>query len=73
MVLEKRIKKIERRMKFLFDNQPHEHEWDCRIEQAEYFMLSTLLETISEHDGIIEPISVEDVNIALQNINKIML
>ena len=72
ITLEKRIKKIERRMKFLFDNQPHDDEWDCRIEQAEYFMLSTLLDALSEHDGIIEPISVKDVKIALTNINKLM-
>jgi hypothetical protein len=35
-------------------------------------MLSTLLDALSEHDGIIEPISVKDVKIALTNINKLM-
>lgn len=41
-----RNEKIKKRMHFLINNQPHDHEWDSALEEIEYFMWSTIFDDV---------------------------
>lgn len=40
-----------KRMKWLSDNQPHDHEWDCPYEETEYFILKAITQPVFSMDS----------------------
>jgi hypothetical protein len=49
--MSKILKIAKKRMNFLYNNQPHDHEWDCPYEEIEYFILRDVFDTRYEYFG----------------------